>query len=156
MADFRDDDVTPPPIDLSRRRINVEPTMEGLANGIVNTYSELVDLRRTVAQISGAMIARDDCAANRAACPSARRYRPTVETRHRWWVWLDTTAGAVTKIAVLIGMVGSALLWVFGQVAEIRTSQQELKVQIVQELRRGDVARRADDDARDEARKGRQ
>jgi hypothetical protein len=156
MPPFDDNDVTPPPIDLSRPRITVEPTMQGLANGILNTYEEVVANRKTLVAMRAEMVTRDDCAANRAACQAAaiaaaRRRGPSIETRRRWWAWLDTTAGAITRIVVLVGMVASGAWWLVNELAEMKASTRDMRTQIVKELRGNETARRVDR-ARDERR----
>lgn len=137
MPDWRDDDITPPPINLSAPRISVEPTLQGIANGLINTYEAVVHNRDSIAALAASSVSRDECAQMRTACPAAveRRRRPSIETRRRWWAWLDTTAGAITRIVVLVGMIASGAWWLVNEVAALKAAQADMRVEIVKELR---------------------
>lgn len=143
MPDYRDDDVTPPPIDLSAPRVKVDPTIPGVANAVANVYAELVEAKHELRGVAERMVTRDECAANRAACPPAiaHRARPSRETARatkqaRFWALLDTRAAAITKVLLLLGTLATGSCWIVNELAEVKSQQSSIKAQIVKEIRR--------------------
>ena len=147
---FRDDDLTPPPVDLSAPLVQVTPTMEGLANAIMRVHAQVVVVQRQVTAFSR------ECEFARKTCPAVlahdRQRRRSGETRQahagRWDRWGKRLSVIASALAI-VGMLGTAWWWTASFAASMRQEQAALKATITKELRASKRAQRRNDHAMD-------